>query len=76
MPREGTGLTKWNVREICAKAETTWTDLAKSHRNIHPVWKFLQASGEKGHLFKQGSSEGMASWGSVKYDETSSHTPP
>lgn len=39
LPREGAGLTEWDIRQMSAKAAVSWKDLAKSVREIHPVWK-------------------------------------
>lgn len=37
VPREETGLTKWDVRKIVSNAEATWNDLAKLIPEIHSV---------------------------------------
>lgn len=66
LPREGSGLTKWDVRKITAKTTATWENLAKSVREIYPVWKILRAAGDQGHLFKKYSSVLIASWGYIK----------
>lgn len=37
MPREGAGITNWDVRKISAKVQVTWKDVAKPLGEIHLV---------------------------------------
>lgn len=63
LPREGAGLTQWDIRKMSAKAAVTWKDLAKSVREIHPVWKIPSKCRRVGPSVKQYSSVVIASRG-------------